>query len=76
MAGSRTGTSSIWELSRKIARLKQTYGAADMATRLGPDYAACIDAVVTCVIAVLATDEAVLKIDRVAPYGPEDLPVP
>ena len=72
MAGSKTGTSSIWQAARKIQRLKGKYGAADMAARLSPDFVACVDALIACTIAILATDDQVLKIDRVAPLGPED----
>jgi len=72
MAGSRTGTPTIWVLARDIARLKNKYGAADMTAKLGSEFTACVDAIVTCVAAVLLTDDYVLKIDHTAPAGPED----
>jgi hypothetical protein len=72
MAGSKTGTASIWNAARKIQRLKGKYGAADMAARLNPEFVTCVDALIACVVALLATDDQVLKIDRVAPLGPED----
>jgi hypothetical protein len=76
MAGSRTGTPTIWNAAREITRLKNKYGAADMSAKLGADFAACIDALVTCTLVVLTTDDFVLKIDRTAPAGPEDIGVP
>lgn len=74
MAGSKTGTATIWRHAVKIAQLKQKYGGADMTARLGADFTACINAVVACVIAVYSTDDLPLQIDRHAPSGPEDLP--
>jgi len=76
MAGSRTGTASIWQAARKIQRLKGTYGAADMGTRLSPEFVDCVDALIACTIAILATDDHVLQIDSTAPLGPEDLGPP
>jgi hypothetical protein len=76
MAGSRTGTATIWRASQKITRMVQKFGAADMTTRLGAEYDACIRALVTCVVAVLATDDHVLQIDATAPFGPEDITGP
>ena len=76
MAGSKTGTASIWIAARKIQRLKSKYGAADMTTRLSADFTACIDALILCTIAILSTDDQVLKIDFTLPTGPEDFPPP
>ena len=73
MAGSRTGTPSIWKHAVKITRLKQTFGGADMTAKLGSEFTACIDALIACTIAVLATDDFVLQIDTTTPLGPEDL---
>jgi hypothetical protein len=73
MAGSRTGTPTIWRESVRIARLYQTYGASDMTAKLGLPYTECVQALVACVVAVLATDDFVLKIDRTPPAGPEDV---
>jgi len=72
MAGSRTGTPTIWVNAREIARLKNKYGAADMTAKLGAEFTACVDALVTCTLAVLVSDDFVLKIDRTLPTGPED----
>lgn len=76
MAGSKTGTPSIWLAARKIQRMKGKYGAADMGAKLGDPFVVCVDALIACVVAVLATDDQVLKIEHTAPYGPEDLPLP
>lgn len=76
LAGSKTGTASIWQAARKIQRLKGKYGAADMTTRLSADFTACIDALIACTIVILSTDDQVLKIDYTLPTGPEDFPPP
>jgi hypothetical protein len=44
-----------------------------MTTKLGADFTSCINALVTCTLALLATDDYVLKIDHTAPMGPEDV---
>jgi hypothetical protein len=73
MAGSRTGTPTIWKRSVQIARLYQKLGASDMTAKLGAPYTSCIQALITCVVDVLATDDFVLQIDATAPLGPEDI---
>lgn len=72
MAGSRTGTASIWKHATKIQKLVAIYGANDMTARLGADFTACVTALVNCVVAIYGTDNAPLEIDRVPPAGPED----
>ena len=72
MAGSRTGTPTIWKKAVEITRLKGKLGGGDMTLKLGSEFTACIDALIACTIAVLATDDHVLSIDRTAPAGPED----
>jgi hypothetical protein len=76
MAGTRTGTPSIWRESVRITRLVQKFGASDMAAKLGTPYADCVNALVTCVIAVLASDDFVLQVDYTTPGGPEDISLP
>lgn len=71
---SRTGTHTIVESSRTIARMVQRHGAADLDARTTPEFGDCVRALVACFIALLATDENILKIDRHAPFGPEDTP--
>lgn len=74
MAGSKTGTPTIWREAVKITRLYQKYGASDMATKLGTPFKDCVTALIACTVAVLATDDFVLQIDRTPPAGPEDIP--
>jgi len=73
MAGSRTGTPSIWKKAVEITRLKGLLGGGDMTAKLGSEFTACVDALITCTLALLATDDHVLSIDRTAPLGPEDI---
>lgn len=72
MAGSKTGTWSIVQLSRKIADLVQTYGAADLEARTNTNFAVCIHDLVVCVVTLALTDDYLLQKDRTAPAGPED----
>lgn len=76
MAGSRTGTPTIWKKAVEIARLKGKLGGGDMTAKLGADFTACIDALIACTLVVLTTDDYVLKIDATAPLGPEDISGP
>jgi hypothetical protein len=73
MAGSKTGTASIWRHTVKIVQLKQKYGAADIEARLGTPFKDCLNALVNCAVAVMASDDYVLQIDRTLPLGPEDV---
>jgi len=72
MAGQRTGTPTIWKLSRKITQVYGKYGASDLADKLSPAMAACIVDLVACVTAHLLTDDYVLMADNTEPHGPED----
>lgn len=76
MAGSRTGTPSIWKKAVEITRLKGKLGGGDMTTKLSAEFTACVDALITCTLALLATDDYVLKVDATAPLGPEDISGP
>lgn len=73
MAKQKTGTASIIKLSRKICRLKATYGAANLAAATTPEFAAAITALVIACTAFEALDDYPAEIDSTAPYGPEDL---
>lgn len=73
MAGSRTGTPSIWKAAKEITRLKGSLGAGDMTAKLGGEFTACVDALITCTLALLASDDYVLSIDHTVPGGPEDI---
>lgn len=76
MAGSRTGTPTIWKKAVEIVRLKGKLGGGDMTEKLGADFTACIDALIACTLVVLTTDDYVLKIDNTTPLGPEDFGPP
>lgn len=76
MAGSRTGTPTIWQLALQITRLKGRLGGGDMTAKLGAEFTACIDALIACTLVVLTTDDYVLMIDNTAPAGPEDTLIP
>ena len=73
MAASRTGTPSIYRLSNKMKQVYLQYGAADMETKLGSTFKACVIALVNCVIAYNAADDVPFQIDTTTPLGPEDL---
>ena len=73
MAKTKTGTPSIIKLSRKICRLKGTYGAANRAAATSPEFAAAITALIIACTAFEAADDFPGEIDSSAPAGPEDL---
>lgn len=76
MAGSKTGSKTIYRHAKKIAQLYQKYGAADIdtITAEGSAFGDCVRAIVACVIAVQASDDFPLEIDFTAsPGGPEDV---
>lgn len=72
MAGSRTGTSSIYYLAKKICRIVGVYGASDLSSRTSAEFAAAVTALVVACHAFEALDNYPFQIDRVAPAGPED----
>lgn len=72
MAGSRTGTSTIYHLARKICRMVNLYGAADLGTRVSSEFATAVTALVAACMAFEALDNAPFQVDRIAPDGPED----
>jgi len=72
MAGSRTGTSSIYYLAKKICRLVGTYGATDLGTRVSADFQAAVLALVTACQAFEALDNFPFQVDRTGASGPED----
>jgi hypothetical protein len=76
MAGTKTGTPTIIKLARRICRLKGSWGASDLQAKTTPAFKAAVDALVIACMAFEALDEQPAQIDRVAPYGPEDLPSP
>lgn len=72
MAGSKTGTSTIYYLARKICKMVSVYGASDLATRTSSDFAAAVAALVLACRAFEALDNFPFQIDRVEPDGVED----
>lgn len=78
MAGSKTGSKTIFKHAKSIARLYNKYGASDIdtITAEGVAFGDCVRAIVACVIAVYATDDYPLEIDYTTPGGPEDLGPP
>lgn len=73
MAGTKTGTWSIVQNAKDIARLKQKYGATDLEARTSADFATCILNLVLCVVQLELTDDYLLMKDASAPLGPEDI---
>jgi len=72
MAGSKTGTWSIVQHSRKILDLFNTYGASDLRARTSVDFETCVVNLVICMTQLALTDDYLLQKDRTAPAGPED----
>lgn len=72
MAGSRTGTSSIYYLAKKICSLVGKYGASDLASRTSDEFAAAVAALVIACHAFEALDNYPFQVDRISPAGPED----
>lgn len=72
MAGSKTGTSTIIKLARRICKLKAAWGASDLQAKTSAGFKTAVDALVVACLAFEALDDYPAEIDRVAPFGPED----
>lgn len=72
MAGSRTGTSTIYYLARKICRMVALYGASDLGTRVSAEFQTAVLALVAACQAFEALDNLPFQVDRISPAGPED----
>ena len=72
MAKSRTGTSTIIKLVRKICKLYGTWGAYDLEARTSTGYKAAVVALVAACALFEAADDYPGEIDYTAPLGPED----
>lgn len=72
MAGSKTGTWSIVQDARHMARMFQKYGAVDMVSRTSQDFYDCVVALIQCYIVLQSTDDYLLQVERTLPAGPED----
>lgn len=76
MAKTRTGSSIIITLSRKICSVVGRFGAGDLATRATPEFAAAVLALVAACQAFEALDDFPGQIDATAPIRPgEDVVV-
>lgn len=73
MAGSRTGTPTIIKLARKICRVRATWGAGNLEAATTPAFAAAITALAAACAAFEALDDQPAQIDRVVPFGAEDI---
>lgn len=73
MAKTRTGTSSVIHLARKICKLVAIYGAFDLAAKTTPEFKLAVDALMVACRAFDALDDHPAEIDNTPPYGPEDL---
>lgn len=72
MAGSKTGTSTIYHLSKKICKMVNVYGASDLSTRLSAEFATAVSALVAACAAFEALDDQPFQIDRTGAAGVED----
>lgn len=73
MAGSRTGTPTVIKLVRRICRIVNTLGVADLTAKTSTGYAAAVTALVAACTAFEALDDYPAEIDTSSPYGHEDL---
>jgi len=73
MAGTKTGTKSVVDLSRKITSLVQKYGVTDLVARTNQEFYDCVIALAQCFVALAATDDYLLQRDASEPLGPEDV---
>ena len=72
MAGSRTGTPTIIQLSRVICRVVSKLGAQDLAAKTSPEFKLAVDALVLACRAFELADDQPGQIDGTSPAGPED----
>jgi len=76
MAGTRTGTPTIYKAARTICRMVGVYGANDLSARTTPEFAAAVAALVLACNVFAALDDYPLEIDRTPPLGTEDISGP
>jgi len=67
MAGTKTGTPTIIKLSRKICKIVAVYGAGNLATVGGSEFAAAVSALVIACQAFEALDDQPGQIDSTVP---------
>lgn len=73
MAGSRTGTPSIYKHARRICSLVGKWGAGDLAAKTTPEFADAVFALVAACAIFEALDNFPLQVDRLSPFGKEDV---
>lgn len=73
MAGTRTGTASIYQAAKKICRMVNVYGAADLVARTTPEFGAAVVALVAACTAFNLLDDQPMQIDATTPLGVEDI---
>lgn len=72
---SRTGSSTVIRLTRKICRVVGVYRAADLPLRTTVQFAVAVNALIAACQAWEALDDQPGEIDAVAPLGSEDFAV-
>lgn len=70
----RTGIPTVISAARLICKMVSIYGTPGLAGATTPAFAAAVLALVSACNAFTALDDTPAQIDRVSPYGPEDLP--
>lgn len=71
----RTGSSTVIRLTRKICRVVGTYRAADLPVRTTTQFAAAVNVLIAACQAWEALDDQPGEIDAVAPLASEDFAV-
>jgi hypothetical protein len=64
----RTGTPTIIRLARKICQLQALWGAADLAAKTTPEFAAAVRALAAACAAFEALDDLPAQIDATPPF--------
>lgn len=57
MAGSRSGTPTIIKLARRICKMRNLWGAADLEAKTSPEFKAAVDALAIACAAFEALDD-------------------
>lgn len=76
MAKSRTGSSTVIRLTRKICSVVGRLGVGDLSTRATPEFAAAVLALVAACQAFEALDDFPGQIDHSAPIRPGEDVIP
>lgn len=73
MAGTKTGSPTVWRLVRKICQVVRRYGARDLATLTDPDIATAVGVLVIACEAFLISDDFPAEIDATPPTEDIDI---